>query len=327
MKVHLTEVVENVVKRSATRLTSQPLSPSLRKWQIDHSGNCSSPVTVELFGRPERVDTKTLVLPVEGKPMWAIMEVRCRQCPECLKARAAHWRMRILSEASSSARTWLCTLTVNPDERVKCLSRLRVRLAKQGLDFDALPPDEQWREIHSELSRDVTTYLKRVRKNSGAVLRFIAVAESHKSGYPHFHMLIHQKWPDQPVLWRHLDTWKLGFAKYNLVDQSDKSALTYCAKYLSKSIAARVRASLRYGDASISDTNNDHALTSIDDYKNHRETPLTPKSPPITPEGSNWTEQGEKENEEFSTLSRIKRASEMVARADTEAKTRSRRSC
>lgn len=309
MRVLTTETVECVVQRSVGRLTTAPLSASLRKWHIDHSGNCMSPVILELHGRPETRMRKRLVLPKEGKHMTVVMEVRCRQCENCLKARSAHWRMRILSEADASARTWLGTLTVEPNERVKSISRCRLAMHKQGLDFDALAPDDQFAQIHADLSKEVTRYLKRVRKQSGAPLRYIAVAEAHKSGFPHFHMLVHESDPDQPVRWKHLSIWKLGFSKWNLVPVEDRRGLTYCAKYLSKSLNARVRASLHYGQVYKNDVNErDYALNEHSEPDAKRDDTLTHPQTPLTYDEGGLTDKGKERSDEFKTLSRIKKA-------------------
>lgn len=328
MKVHLTETVERLVQDFAGSLGTSPLSASYRKWSIDHSGNCTSPVTVELHGRPETKNRKLLVLPKEGKHMTAIMEVRCRQCENCLKARAAHWRLRIMSEADASTRTWFGTLTVDPQHRMMSLTRMRAYLDKQGVDYDSLSPEERWREMHRDLSAEVTRWLKRVRKRSGAVLRYVAIAEAHKSGHPHFHVLVHEKDPDQPVRWKHLhDAWTYGFSKWNLVDHLDRRALTYCAKYLSKDISSRVRASLGYGEQGGLKNPNERALLKPSDYSDAKK-PVPDTLPAVTPisiAGSLTVEERKREDE-FRTLSRVRRASEAVAKSDAEAKSRARSS-
>lgn len=93
---------------------------------------------------------------------------------------------------------------------------------------------------------EITKYLKRVRKKSGAPLRYILVAEAHKSGLPHYHMLIHECDPSRQV--RHKDltaAWSWGFTRFKLVETSNTA--WYVCKYLSKAQLARVRASVRYG--------------------------------------------------------------------------------
>ena len=51
------------------------------------------------------------------------------------------------------------------------LCQARQRLWSGGTDFDALSPAEQFAERMTEIGREVTLYLKRVRKESGARVR------------------------------------------------------------------------------------------------------------------------------------------------------------
>jgi hypothetical protein len=136
-----------------------------------------------------------------------------------------------------------------------------LRLAAQGVDFDDLPEAEQFRERHREIGPEITKWLKRVRKNSGASLRYVLVAEPHTGksgkgsganlGLPHYHLLIHEADESSPLRARHMrDSWSLGFSKVILVDQdAELRHAAYVAKYLSKSASARVRASQGYGHA------------------------------------------------------------------------------
>ena len=96
------------------------------------------------------------------------------------------------------------------------------------------------------IGRQFTLGFKRLRKNTGASIRFVLVAERHKSGAPHFHALIHEAVGSPPVRYADLyrDLWSLGFSKYKL---AEKGHASYVTKYLTKSSEARVRASLRYG--------------------------------------------------------------------------------
>lgn len=236
--------------------------PNLRRWSADFAGNCQAPVTVELSSRPTWRQFRKLVLPRDGRSMTITMEVPCRRCVNCLARRAAHWRLRALAEWRAAeavgARTWATTLTIEPAVRQQILDRLRRRIGfkKVGkdlptLDFDALPPEEQFREKHREISKEITRYMKRVRTNSGSVLRHLVVCERHEGGgalhgEPHYHMLWHETAPDQPVRKNVLvAAWGYGYSNNKLV--RDKGAALYLTKYLSKSILARVRASVDYG--------------------------------------------------------------------------------
>lgn len=162
------------------------------------------------------------------------------------------WAARAIAEWRNSPRTWFGTLTFSPQAHMLALSRARVRLSRQGIDYDALPVDEQFQERHRELSPEVTRYLKRVRKVSGP-LRFLIVAEAHVSGLPHYHLLCHEQDADRPVRKRTLQAqWaQNGFSSFKLVE--DPQAASYVCKYVGKSAAARVRASARYGSQTVID--------------------------------------------------------------------------
>lgn len=180
------------------------------------------------------------------------MDVRCRQCVECLKARARHWKLRAQAEIKATeGRTWFGTLTLRPDAHFKAVSRARLRLAAQGIDFDRLDAKEQFSERVREIGPEITLWLKRVRKESGALLRYILVVEAHKSGLPHFHCLIHEVLPEGPVGERTLrKQWTGGFSMFKLVAQGINTAANYVTKYLTKSAISRVRASKGYGQRS-----------------------------------------------------------------------------
>lgn len=173
------------------------------------------------------------------------MQTPCRSCESCLKRRSSMWRLRALTETARSARTWFGTLTIAPEHRFLFDCLAGQRLAEKGVQFDLLPPEEKFSERHRQVSRELTLWMKRLRKDEGA-LRFLIVAEAHKSGDPHYHVLVHELDQLRPVRHARLVThWRLGFQKWNLVQ--DARQATYLCKYLSKSLSARVRASQAYG--------------------------------------------------------------------------------
>lgn len=245
---------------------------SLMRWRWDIAGDCQSPYARVLFARPggdgksgqtlkwRTVDgrrrlkyvpaypqTRDIVVgPGTAIPYEVELLTRCRKCDKCRRARGALWRMRAVDEIKRAPRTWFGTLTLSPEAQHRYLAQARARLARQGVDFDALGYDEQFKERVRAISPEVTKFLKRVRKNSGAPLRYLWVAEAHKSGAPHFHALIHEVEDLAPV--RHAvltAAWWIGFTQFKLID--DTRAASYVAKYLTKSACARVRASLGYG--------------------------------------------------------------------------------
>lgn len=182
-----------------------------------------------------------------NRPVNVDIAVRCRKCPACLRARAAHWRLRAQAEVGASNRTWFGTLTLAPENQFKAISQARSRLAGMGIDFDALPSDDRFAERHKQIAPEITRYIKRVRKQSGVPLRYVIVAEAHASGAPHYHLLIHER--GDPVRHRVLQgQWLAGFSNWKLVH--DEKAAAYVTKYLSKSALAKIRASSHYGDSS-----------------------------------------------------------------------------
>lgn len=215
------------------------------EWDI--AGDCQKPVTVEVYGRPSVHGQKYVVIGTKGPTVMGItMQTQCRNCPNCLKRRAAHWRLRALTEWRQAPRTWLVTLTFRPEVHIQAVSQCRLNMARQGIDYDALPSDEdRFRQLNIVTGHHVTTYLKRLRKE-GARLRYMAVAEAHKSGLTHYHMLMHEVTADKPLLHAAITKqWVAGFINAKLVH--DQLGATYAAKYLAKTKLARVRASVGYG--------------------------------------------------------------------------------
>lgn len=156
------------------------------------------------------------------------------------------WRLRAVAEWRDAARTWLATMTLRPEAYVHCLSRARSRLAKAGTDYEALDFHARYVEVESEGFAEIQRWIKRLRKNTGAPLRYLCVSEAHKTGVPHWHLLIHELDESSPIRHRVLSgSWKWGFDDYRLL--VDQKAASYVAKYLQKSVSARVRASARYG--------------------------------------------------------------------------------
>lgn len=149
---------------------------------------------------------------------------------------------RIFGELRAANRTWLVTLTLSPESHVLMANRARLRLSKQGVDFDRLEPDDAFGERHSEISKEITKFLKRIRKQ-GHRFRYVVVAEAHKSGLPHYHLLIFEGFQEIPKRTIQAE-WHLGFSNCKL---TDIKGAWYVAKYLTKDARARVRASIRFG--------------------------------------------------------------------------------
>lgn len=241
----------------AASMGGQSIDPTRMSWDV--SGDCMNSVHVELWGRAEQRPKKL------AADSWAElsrimkrayldvgtytveMETRCRKCSACLAARASGWRLRAKYELALASRTWFGTLTLTAHHQFIMGARASKRLRDGGTDWDKLSEADQFRERHREIGAELTKWLKRVRKESGASLRYLLVAEAHKSGLPHYHVLVHEKYIGLPVTERTLrKQWLLGFSKFNLV-QEGQPAAHYVCKYLSKAALARVRASKAYG--------------------------------------------------------------------------------
>ena len=210
---------------------------TLVSWDV--SGNCRSPA--ERVHRARAYQGRRLAPSLELQ-----MVVRCRRCDSCRQIRRKVWTARARAETQAAPRTWFGTLTLRSEEHYRFLAKARKLADTRTDNFDALPYWEQFDRRHRAIAPELTKYLKRVRSVSDAPLRYLLVAEAHKSGAPHYHLLVHEVDPDRQVKHRQLsEQWGLGFSQWKLV--TDTRSATYLCKYLSKSNAARVRASLRYG--------------------------------------------------------------------------------
>ena len=224
--------------------------PSPYSWYANYAGNCSAPVHIFRDGVPLTKRGKSHVFgPMNERVQLSELEVRCRQCRQCLEARAHHWRMRAKSEWLAAHRTWFGTLTLSPDRHVAVGAQAALWAGQniEGKDFNLLSEAERFGARHRVISKEITDYVKRLRKNSGASLRLMCVVEAHKSGLPHYHMLVHEVSPADVIRKRVLQrAWRWGFSSWKLVD--DYRAAGYVTKYLAKSSLARVRASVDYGN-------------------------------------------------------------------------------
>lgn len=235
---HLSATIRNGLSQGCVQL-----SPMSFRWDI--SGNCVNGFQQELYAAPPPSD-KDGYAAVGKKTKHSLrlfMITRCRKCENCIKYRSRLWAGRAHRETLASPRTWLCTFTLRPEVQQLVLDRCRL---KYHADFDTLETDEQFALRVQEIQPAFTKMLKRIRKNSGATFKYIIVAEPHKSGAPHFHALMHEKSMDTPLRWAHIhDQWRLGFSHVKLV--KDAKTSYYVTKYISKSLKARVRASINYG--------------------------------------------------------------------------------
>lgn len=281
MQIHYKDAIRVAARAMANGATRTGLT-SL-DWDL--APRCHAPRRVEIIGRPPpgtriewrygRIRELTLrdTHVKEGNPLpvFIDMHVKCRGCPQCLKERSAMWRARAVNEYRDAARTWFCTLTFRPEVQHLILSEARQAEAEQGIDFETLTERDQFTALAKQAGKRLTLFLKRVRKSTGAPIRYIAVAENHKSGLPHLHMLVHERSEDAPVLHKDLTKhWTWGFSKFKLMQ--DTKSCSYVTKYLNKSKLARVRASLRYGKL-------DHEQSHVLKHSEQRGNPTTLNPP------------------------------------------------
>lgn len=205
------------------------------EWDV--AGNCEDPVYVNLYGAPAALEAS---LSGSAMTMELVIWVPCRKCAPCLKRKRIMWYHRAMVETDVAARTWFGTLTFRPEEHMK---------AEYTIDDRDMTDTQRFLAIAAVEGKEITLYLKRLRKLSGAKLRYLMVAEPHTkilSGYPHFHMLIHEC-DEIGVNERLLRAcWPNGHSKFNLVNE--KKPVGYVTKYISKDMTARTRASIKYGD-------------------------------------------------------------------------------
>lgn len=214
------------------------LHRSLTLTEVSIAGNCEKPVIREQFARPEGPGDIIVTKRSKG-PQWVRYSVRCRVCNACLRARAKLWAARALQECAADERTWFVTLTLRPEEHYRALA--------QGLSLAGVTSATDETEFTIRVlavQRWLTLALKRLRKNTGARIRYLACYEKHASGLPHLHMILHEREgsvrkQDVQYVWTH------GFSNVKLLKEPKQ--VWYACKYLGKSKEARVRASLHYG--------------------------------------------------------------------------------
>lgn len=253
-------VREAYASGSLTRIAVTPSvlpQGAAQLYSVDFAGKCENPPQVVHDGAaPQNLAVSMAYggrYRTSDQPWLSVaMSVRCRRCPPCLRMRAALWRRAMEMETRSAyargLRTWFGTLTLSPQSHWEMQLRAE---RKAGRFLDGLPPEEQFALRHMAVSRELTLAIKRIRKRMKArhALRYCLVAELHKSGLPHYHMLLHEAADGHAIRKSVLnDLWSWGFSQWRLVDPNDiDRSCRYVAKYLSKAAVSRVRASILYG--------------------------------------------------------------------------------
>jgi len=226
--------------------TGRPLGGT--SYAIDNARYCDAPISIGYEGRTT-VAGRT-------KSMFVDMSVPCRKCAGCRRAKQREWTARAIAELRVAARTWFVTFTFAPHNQAAMLYRARVA----SKAWASLSESEQFHRVHLQGAREVTLFIKRLKKARNdelrkakdrrrVKLRYMYVVEPHKSGLPHYHMLLHECWNGTPdwveVTKRQIQAqWVLGWSSCTL---ATKSRAYYVCKYISKDAQCRVRASLKYG--------------------------------------------------------------------------------
>jgi len=210
------------------------------------SGDCLTPSVIFLSGAPDPLIERDKGMAVTHA------KVRCRRCHTCQRHRRRLWMARAQDEIRMGYRTWFGTLTCRPEWHMMAQARASKAVRASCLtEIEALPEADRFRYLLKEYKAELAKFFKRVRKESGAKLRYLLVVETHKSGLPHWHLLIHEA-TNMPVRKETLERqWALGFSQWRLVDQADSRVPFYVCKYLTKSSESRLTASLRYGSPRI----------------------------------------------------------------------------
>lgn len=215
---------------------------------VDYAGTCTRPLSIN-------IDTFD-----HTHVTW---KVRCRRCPECLRARQGYWaaaaHRQTLEAAAKGLRTWFGTLTFTAEAQ-RSLDQRAFEVAAKELGLSAEPGwwsdqhcDFKFAFLREQAVAELQKYWKRLRK-AGHRFKYLAVIERHKSGLPHVHWLLHEV--EAPVRKRELQRlWPFGFTKVVIVGGRSKrsaspaKAAWYVVKYLSKDYQSRQLASRLYRPA------------------------------------------------------------------------------
>lgn len=215
--------------------------------RLQLAGDCTAPVTIFGRGLPDKLLVELGLEKERPSVIW--LETRCRKCQPCLTKRSQLWAARARDELGFATRTWFATFTLSPHQALRAKFAAERWLTKRGHSLDQVSEGELFKATVRFVNPELTKWLKRIRKNSGAGLRYVLVCEAHKSGVPHWHALIHEY--AGKVTKRELEaSWRYGISHFRLVDREDEQTAFYVAKYLSKSALTRVRASKHYGAVS-----------------------------------------------------------------------------
>lgn len=143
-----------------------------------------------------------------------VVEVDCGHCINCKKERSKQWAFRLMCEYKE----WPCSVFVT-------------------LTFDSpyltLVPDAQPPYYATISPRDVTLFMKRLRKNlGGRKIKYYACGEYGSTTYrPHYHLILFNvDFSDTAVIEK---SWSKGFVK---VEEVNIATVSYVAGYVQKKL-------------------------------------------------------------------------------------------
>lgn len=294
----------DTVRRLVLDAMSRGGTRDYQNFEVDYAEYCDQPVRVYFEGPTTRELFPSRVEAIRGRK-GVTAKVPCRKCWPCRKIKAFNWTQRCLTETAHAGRTWFVTLTYKNSEIQRLLMQAAIRYDAHGSDYDSLSESARFGAMVREAGKDVTKWLKRVRHHAGVKsLRYFLVCEKHGGhgphhGYPHWHLLVHEPTVFQSLSERLLRRqWREhhGVAQAVLVRPHELyDAVTYLAKYVTKSPMTRCRGSIGYGDPASAGVHS--ALSQLIEIGNfEKRTPVPPtkkaigggagdERPPQQPEG------------------------------------------
>lgn len=193
---------------------------------------CESPIEIGMEAQADQRNKR--------RGLSVSMHVPCRKCQLCLEVRQNLWRKRVVQEITNAPRSWFTTLTFSPVHLAGVLIE-----AKKLKACHKDPIICHRRRVERAAYSHVQKYLKRLRKEFGVRLRYVAVSEyGELEGRLHYHLVIHEE--SGPLTSAGIQRQWRSHVHTRLV-QSAAGAGRYLSKYLTKDTSSRMRASLRYG--------------------------------------------------------------------------------
>lgn len=267
----------------ATRMLAEGKATTVSVRGVDQKGDQMARNVVHANFAPKCSDPREFggeATTSPGNRIEVRMTAPCRRCPECLRRKRAVWAFRCVHENRQATFTRFVTLTLTEQARYIILCRAQARAVRVDDDTgEIIPCWDEWSEHQQsyafflELGKEVTKYLKRVRKACEKVIRIrysLFYERGDERRREHVHLLVHMyplipcgfeptgeyygvPWDD--VWWHLTRKWRdydlvpgvpLGIADADPIRSPEKGGW-YVAAYLQQDSHNRARASLRYG--------------------------------------------------------------------------------